>query len=365
MKWAIVALTALGILIFAAVYKFSLTPQLFGINLESYNNLPANQAKIPEISLPSLSPQQIFSSDHDWLKSLPQEQTRVLTATGDIIPARSVNFQETARQSFIWPYEKTAQFLKNSDITFANLESPLIANCPVTQEGMIFCGDLKNIDGLKFAGVNVVSLANNHAGNHGLEGINNTINVLKNAGILVTGVNGPVFKDVRGIKFAFLGYNNIGAPEQGLSWAYPDQIQAEIKSAKSQADVVVVTFHWGTEYKSQPDPKQIELGHLAIDAGADLVIGNHPHWIQPIEIYHDKLITYAHGNFVFDQMWSQKTREGVVGRYTFYGKKLVDVQYLPVQIDDYGQPHFVDEPQKSSILNEMEQESQKLASLKH
>ena len=95
------------------------------------------------------------------------------------------------------------------------------------------------------------------------------------------------------------------------------------------------------------------MAHLAIDSGADLIIGNHAHWIQPLEIYKDKLIMYAHGNFIFDQMWSQETREGVVGKYTFYNKKLVDVEYSPIQIDDYGQPHFVEGEQKERMLKNL------------
>jgi poly-gamma-glutamate synthesis protein (capsule biosynthesis protein) len=97
---------------------------------------------------------------------------------------------------------------------------------------------------------------------------------------------------------------------------------------------------------------------LAIDAGADLVIGNHPHWIQPVELYNGKLITYAHGNFVFDQEWSLETKQGVVGRYTFYDTQLVDVEFLPVLIENYGQPHFLMGAEKQFILDHMYSESQ-------
>ena len=99
------------------------------------------------------------------------------------------------------------------------------------------------------------------------------------------------------------------------------------------------------------------LGHFTIDSGADLVIGNHPHWIQPIEIYKGKLITYAHGNFVFDQEWSLKTKQGVVGKYTFYDNQLVDVEFLPIQIENYGQPFFLAGQAKKSILESMKIQS--------
>ena len=132
----------------------------------------------------------------------------------------------------------------------------------------------------------------------------------------------------------------------------------------------VVSFHWGKEYELLPvagpgiapdNPK--EIGHLAIDDGADLVIGNHPHWVQPVEIYNGHLITYAHGNFIFDQMWSQETREGMVGRYTFYGTRLIRVDYRPLVIDNYAQPRWLDETtgEGKAIIDRVAKASTQLA----
>jgi poly-gamma-glutamate synthesis protein (capsule biosynthesis protein) len=237
-----------------------------------------------------------------------------------------------------------------------------VKNCPITQEGMIFCGDPKNVEGLKFAGVDVANLANNHIENYGQKGVEETTNLLNGSSILATGISGPAFAYVRGLKFAFLGYNDISCQSQNISCSNDEKIAKEVVEAKTNSDIVIVAFHWGTEYTSQPTERQQKLAHLAIDSGADLIIGNHPHWIQPVENYGGKIITYAHGNFVFDQMWSQKTREGVVGKYTFYDKNLVDVEFLPVQIDDSGQPYFLEGKDKQRILDEMKQESIKLAS---
>ena len=161
-------------------------------------------------------------------------------------------------------------------------------------------------------------------------------------------------------KFGFLGYNDIGSEEQGVSWADPDRIEKEIAELKTKVDFVIVQFHWGVEYVYDPSDRQRELGQKAIDAGADLVIGNHPHWVQGLEIYKDKLITYAHGNFVFDQMWSQETREGVVGVYTFNNRYLESVKYYPVIIEDYVQPRFADEKEARKILEKMRESSEKI-----
>ncbi len=152
--------------------------------------------------------------------------------------------------------------------------------------------------------------------------------------------------------------NDITKPQPGVLNLDEENLKKEVSTAKKQADIVIVTFHWGTEYKDLPDERQKYLGHLTIDAGADLVIGNHPHWIQPVEIYKNKLITYAHGNFVFDQMWSQKTREGVIGKYIFYNNQLIDVEYFPVQINDYGQPFLINDPsQRKGIIDQMRKNS--------
>lgn len=308
-------------------------------------------------TFPALTLDQIFSSDHE-IKNISKDSLITIIATGDIIPARSVNFQINQRNNPKWPLEKTAEFISSADLTFSNLETPLLKNCPLTNEGMIFCGSDKNVEGLLTGGVDVVSLANNHAGNHGTVGVVETADLLNNRGIDVTGTeyNNLVVKEIKGVKFAFLGFNDISKPQAGISNADEEKIKAEIALAKKQA-VVVVIYHWGVEYRDQPDERQKYLGRLTIDAGADLVIGNHPHWIQPIEIYQGKLITYAHGNFIFDQEWSQATKEGVVGKYTFYGKDLIDVEYFPVKIVDYGQPYFLEGEDRQRILDEMEKQS--------
>lgn len=307
---------------------------------------------------------QVFSTDKAWIATLSASRRRVLIATGDVIPARVVNIQATKREDFLWPFAKTADILKQGDITFIDLETPLTKNCPLINDGFKFCGDERHINGLLSSGVDVASIGNNHAGNYGIDGVKNTIELLKSKDILVTGTDGPVYTDVRGITFAFLGYNDIGYKEEGISWADTELIKKEIFDSRKKADVVVVGVHWGVEYVSQPSERQKELAHLFIDSGADVVIGNHPHWIQPIELYKDKFISYAHGNFVFDQEWSKETKEGVVGKYTFYDDDLIDVEFLPIFIQDWGQPSFLSGKDKTALLEAMKKESLLLANSK-
>lgn len=300
----------------------------------------------------------IFSNDHSWTATLSAARKRVIIATGDIIPARSVNTQTLRYGDFTWAFTKTADRVKDADITFINLESPLISGCVPTNEGMLFCGDPRHVEGLTYAGVDVASLANNHIGNHGLRGIESTREILAKAGIAITGSEGFIVKELKGIRFAFLGYNDIGVKEPRVSWADKKIIAQDMKKANEEADVVIVAYHWGAEYRSQPDEKQKELGRFTIDSGADVVIGNHPHWIQPVEVYKGKIITYAHGNYIFDQMWSEETKQGVIGKYTFYDENLIDVEYFPIQIEQYGQPYFLDGIQKERVLEYMQRQSE-------
>lgn len=281
----------------------------------------------------------------------PEEYT--IIATGDIILARSVNSKLLQLNDFNYPFEKTVNFLKSADVVFINLESPLIPNCKPTLEGMIFCGDERAVQGLKYAGVTVASIANNHAGNYGVEGVNSTVKLSRDNHIQVTGNGEAAIVAIKGKKFGFLGYNDIGSEEAGIAWADTPQIQNDIKSLKNKVDFIIVTFHWGTEYTSTPNSRQIELAHTAIDSGADLIIGNHPHWIQGVEQYKGKFITYAHGNYVFDQMWSQNTREGVLGKYTFSKNGLINVEFIPIIIDNYSQARFADKIEAYDILNRM------------
>ncbi|OGY09984.1 MAG: hypothetical protein A3D24_03575 [Candidatus Blackburnbacteria bacterium RIFCSPHIGHO2_02_FULL_39_13] len=308
-----------------------------------------------EVVVSPLTIDQIFRRDHENM-----DNTITLIATGDVMLGRVVNQKSIASNNFNWPFEKTSDLLKSVDITLVNLEGPITNDCKPTGSGMVFCADKRTIGGLAHSGIDIANIANNHIGNYGERGEENTKGVLKSAGIIFSGAKETAYKEIDGIKFAFLGYNEIPPKDQGINWAVEENIAHDINIAKENASVVVVSFHWGVEYKDQPTKRQKALAHLAVDSGADLIIGNHPHWYQPIEVYKNKVIVYSHGNFIFDQMWSQRTREGVVGKYTFSGSNLVDVEFVPVVIENFGQPRLATEEEKNKILTHMEEESKKL-----
>jgi poly-gamma-glutamate synthesis protein (capsule biosynthesis protein) len=122
-------------------------------------------------------------------------------------------------------------------------------------------------------------------------------------------------------------------------------------------------YHWGVEYTSVPTQEQIDLAHLTVDAGADLVLGNHPHWVQGTETYKNKFIVYGFGNFIFDQMWSQETREGVVGKFLFNSSGLKSVSFYPIIIEDYWQPRFANKEEAAKILNGLKESSEEIKKL--
>jgi poly-gamma-glutamate synthesis protein (capsule biosynthesis protein) len=320
--------------------KFLFIPSL-SLALIFFSLLMTNyQLLITSNSVPSIPIPKIISH------LSPPPAMITLIAVGDIMLGRSVNAKMRALNNFNYPFLKTADFLRAADITFINLESPFYDDCPTTNTGMIFCADPKSIDGLVFAGVDIVNLANNHIRNYGKEGVEQTINLLDKNNISFTGISylndiyyysdgGFIQRKVRNTEFGFLGFD--------LTSGYQEEkvVQA-VRESSPDVDILIVSFHWGTEYAQEPSTRQIELAHRVIGAGADLILGHHPHVIQKTEDYHEGKIVYSLGNFVFDQPWSEATKKGLVGIFTFQGKKLVNSEFKEVSIKDYSQPEFLD-----------------------
>jgi len=140
-----------------------------------------------------------------------------------------------------------------------------------------------------------------------------------------------------------------------------EELTSEIQKLSEEVDITIAFFHWGNEYQNLPNKIQRQYAKLAIDAGASLVIGNHPHWIQAVEMYNGKLIVYSHGNFVFDQLWSTKTKEGIVGEYIFRDNNVIAANLIPIWIGDDYQPEIADLERKKNILREIETISYSLA----
>lgn len=255
--------------------------------------------------------------------------------TGDIMLGRTVATTSLDKKSDPnYPFIKVNDRLRSADVVFANLESPVATNCPRTYEGLIFCADPKMAEGLVYAGVDVVTLANNHILNYGQKGLTETTKVLNENGIAYTGLGNLVIKEIKGTKFGFLGFEFID------KWPVQDDYDLVAKS-DSKVDVLIVGVHWGAEYRENRSDKQNEIAKKLVFNGADVIAGHHPHWVQEVEHINGKPVYYSLGNFVFDQMWSEKTREGLAIRLTFRDGKIVKEESLPVYIENWAQPAWV------------------------
>jgi len=246
--------------------------------------------------------------------------------------------------------------VSKADIAIANFENPAPDKPSWHRSGTVFSAAPRFINGLADAGIDYVSLANNHIRDAGGAGLLQTIKNVTNRGIAVSGAGKnlaaarkPAVLEAAGTKVAILGYDAIAgsyhatATKIGSAPLTAANVKADVAAArKAGADVVIVFPHWGTEYDPTPFANQKKLAHMAIDAGADMVIGNHAHWAAAMEIYGGKPIWYALGNFVFDQTWSEPTMEGITLELTFRGSELVQVGLRPHIILDKAQPNFLD-----------------------
>ncbi len=312
------------------------------------------------------------------LKSVASLPSWSLNALGDMIFGRGVYIELSRIGDYTAAVAKVKNKTRAADLTLADLECTIADGLNYPREGMTFASPAVAINALKAAGIDAVNIANNHSYNLGEAPFDKMLTTLKNqsmpyfgGGANVTQAHAPYIVTVRGIKIALLGYSSIagsvGATDttSGMAtlsmapWGPWDEskvkaMEADIKAAKSRADLVFVYYHWGVEYHHDANADQRKVAHRAINAGADLIIGTHPHWVQGIEWYKGKLITYSLGNFVFDQEWSVPTTQGTMLSAQFSGTKLVQAKLVPYQIHDYFQPAWLgSDPMAATILNDV------------
>jgi poly-gamma-glutamate synthesis protein (capsule biosynthesis protein) len=246
--------------------------------------------------------------------------------------------------------------IEGADLAIANFENPAPDTFRYHTSGTVFSADPALIAGLANAGIDWVSLANNHIGDAGRNGILQTIDNLADHGIKSGGAGAnaksarrPTILEAGGVKIGIIAYDTIapgyraGTDRPGSASFTAANVKSDVQKARdSGAQVVIVFPHWGTEYDPTPFKGQQNLARAAIDAGADIVIGNHAHWAGAMEVYEGKPIWYALGNFVFDQTWSEPTMEGMTLELTFRGAELVQAKMRPHIILDKAQPNFLD-----------------------
>ncbi len=312
---------------------------------------PPPSATASATPLPAASPAHAQAPDRRVL----------LAAVGDVMLARSIGARLEANGANT-AFAGVSEILAGADIAFANLETAIASGGAPEPKGYTFRAPPIAADALVAAGIDLVSLANNHALDYGPEALAETQSLLSERGIRSVGAgperaraHAPAVLAVNGLTIAVLGYVVVPiesggfntrrweATEStpGVAWLEVAVMAEEVERAAADADLVVVMLHFGLEGQREPSAEQRAQARAAIDAGAAVVIGSHPHVLQEVEEYGEGLIAYSLGNFVFDGfdapandsaiLLVELTAEGVVGH-----------ELVPVRIID-GLPHLVDE----------------------
>jgi poly-gamma-glutamate synthesis protein (capsule biosynthesis protein) len=288
-----------------------------------------------------------------------EKQPIKIILAGDIMLDRGVEYmvEEEGNGDFRFPFLKIADYLKGADIVFGNLEGVISDKGIKVGSIYSFRAEPKAIEGLISAGFNVLSMANNHAFDYSREALEDCLAKLGKAGISFVGAGlteneaySSLIKEVDGVKIAFLAYTDLG-PEiwratgenSGIAWISQnsiEKIKQDIKSAKEESDILIVSLHSGEEYQKAPSRFQIDFSRMAVDAGADLFVGHHPHVVQPNEKYQDSWILYSLGNFVFDQSFSEETMEGQIIELLIEDNKIKETNLREININDSFQPYL-------------------------
>lgn len=293
-------------------------------------------------------------------------------ASGEIIPARAVDRLGLNKyDNYTYLFDSFREDIENADIAIALLENSVLGNPTPCTGCMSFVGDDKVIAGLNEVGFDMISTAGNHAGDAGQKAYANTVKLLEESNIEFTGTGNcslescttenydiwkPALKELNGITIGMLaaddvasyywkqnlnsenfGTNSFSNLNKGIQI---DQTKVDkVKDVKDKYDIdyLIIYMSWGVEYTNQATIHQQTLGKALIDAGADIIIGSHPHWVQNIEFYNNKPIIYSLGNFIFDQTHTLETRQGAAVNLHFLNNELKNIEIMPHKICGYHQ----------------------------
>ena len=270
--------------------------------------------------------------------------TRLLFG-GDVMMSRFVGALAHRSHDPEAPWRDIASLFAAADIAFVNLEAPFSDRGAPPTKGMVFKAAPDMIAGLESAGIDIVSTANNHARDCGAYGITYTLDWLTQHGIAAVGTGsdgeaahrGAVLER-HGVRFGFLGYTfdqsngNYKDSDDRIAMLDAARAKEDIAAMAARAEVVIVSMHAGTEYQPKPNEHQRRFARAAIDAGAKIVVGHHPHVVQPVEEYGGGVIFYSLGNLIFDQFQRKETQQGLVAEALFMGSALARYSTIVVEI---------------------------------
>lgn len=289
-----------------------------------------------------------------------ETQPIVLMAVGDIMLDRAVKYMidKYGQGDFNFIFRNIKNELSKADILFGNLEGPISSRGLRVGSIYSFRFSPTSTQALKNAGFDILSIANNHMFDYQAVALQDTMINLQKAGIDYVGAGNTEteafslkIKEIQGVKIGFLAFENLGpanwkagSDKTGMAWiGWSDfeKIKEMIKNSKQQVDILAVSLHAGQEYQPLPDDFQKAFAKIAIDSGADLIIGHHPHVVEPLEKYNNGWVAYSLGNFIFDQYFSKETMEGGLLRVEIKNKKIDNVVLEKIKLNKYYQPELV------------------------
>jgi poly-gamma-glutamate capsule biosynthesis protein CapA/YwtB (metallophosphatase superfamily) len=295
-------------------------------------------------------------------KCFPQSNAIILYFGGDCTFAN--HFENYVKDKFNYPFDKLKWF-SESDITMVNLENPVSSRGTLIPKTFNFRMNPKYLEVLKNGGIDIVTCANNHTFDFGKDALFDTMRFLDSIGIKHVGAGKnlsearkPVIFNIKNKKIGFLGYHGGGgwypASEKtpGVIPRFEKYIQEDIEFLRKieKVDYVIVNYHWGKEGSHLADGSQTNLGHFTIDAGADVVIGHHPHVLQGIEKYKKGLIVYSLGNFIFGGN-SRREYDTMIFKLTILNGQLIP-EVIPIHVSCW-QPFALEGRAKEKVLSDV------------
>ena len=318
-----------------------------------------------------------------------------LGVVGDIVPGRNVHAHMVQYGDFTRPFLRTAPLLRSFDITIANLEGDLSATLPQPTDAhsFSFVSDPAMLDGMSLAGIDALTVANNHtvwnSEGWGVQAFLDTLDAMEGHGMPYFGggreigvARAPLVFELAGQRIAFLGIDGVTANYEvepgtingvldfdagatadrpGTNPFLMSQVLEDISAATAIADIVIPYFHYGAEYVSVVPDWAAAAARSAIDAGATMVVTNHPHVNQGMEVYAGRPIVYSPGNFILDQMWAAEVRSGYVLEIDFRGTRIVGLRMHGVEIEDFHQPRPMSAGEQATLLDRFWAASERLA----
>jgi poly-gamma-glutamate synthesis protein (capsule biosynthesis protein) len=297
-----------------------------------------------------------------------------------IVPARCVQAAIDARRDPDYLYTEVRQVLSAAGLAIGTLNATISDYPPRTGciPTYVLVGGSQNADALQRAGFDVMSVATNHIKNCGLANCGyraffDTLDNLRRVGIAPVGAGmnleeamQPVVVQANGVRFGFVSLGQIeprafaGPSTPGIAVLDERSLRQAIAAARQVSDVVIALPHWGPEDTAVPNFSQRALARIAVEAGADLVVGNHTHVVQAVQQIEGVNVFYGLGNFVFDQNWDLEHMQGVILRVDFEGARVVGYELIPSHVDFDGTVHLAGPQEADQILQRIADASREL-----